>query len=163
MPDDRTICKSCLQPIDRLFHAPYEGAPEDELEFEGWMHCRQPETDHEVVPIAATDAPFIDQVCDFCGEPDISWIFPTDPDKHREFHGIKITDTAWATCDACHSVITTSLTGQDISRRIASRSLPLKSVPEHVRPHLQEVLGEQYQQFLEARSGDPVTLREYIS
>lgn len=161
--DKRIICRTCFQPIDRVFEAPYEGAPRTEWKVSGWMHPRRTDTDHEPDPISADKVPFIDQVCDFCGEPDIAWIFPTDVDKPREFHGLQLTEEAWAACQLCHNAILASSTGRELARAIADRSLPLKQVPKRLRQHFtDEVLAWQYQQFLDARSADPVTLTKYV-
>lgn len=164
MADERNVCKVCVQPVDRVFDVPYEGAPKSEWKFTGWMHSRRLDSDHEPEPISAEAAPFIDQVCDFCGEPNLNWIFPTDVDQPREFHGIKYAEEAWAACQLCHDVIVTSLTGRDIARRIAHRSLPLREVPPHLHQHFIEVvLADQYQQFIAARRGNPISLQEYVS
>lgn len=164
MPDDRMVCKTCFQPVDRVFDVPYEGAPESEQVLVGWMHPRRFDAGHPAEPISSSEAPFIDQVCDFCGEPNIDWIFPTDVEQAREFAGMKYVEEAWAACQLCHDAIITSLTGQAIARRIASRSLPLRQVPKHIQQHFVDVvLAGQYQQFLQARTGDPITLAEYIA
>lgn len=163
MADTRIVCKICLQPIDRIYDVPYLGAPESEWRITGWVHPRRMAADHEPEPIPAEEAPFIDQVCDFCGKPNLAWIFPTDVNQQREFNGLKLTEDAWAACELCHDVILTSLTGRDIIRRIAHRSLPLKGMPEHVRPRVVEMLAGQYQQFLTARTGNPIRLADYVS
>lgn len=164
MSDKRIVCKSCLQPIDRVFEAPYAEAPKSEWEMKGWIHPRRPDTKHEPEPLNADEAPFIDQVCDFCGAPDVTWIFPTDINQPREFHGLKLAEEAWAACELCHDDILASPSGRDLARRIEPRSLPLRDVPERLHRHLVDVvLAGQYQQFMTARSGKPIMLAEYNS
>jgi hypothetical protein len=164
VPDDRNICKVCLQPTSRIFHVPYQGAPEEEWELVSYTHDRESDVGHEVVPIKAEEAPFIDQVCDICGEPDLAWIFLVDSNKRRKFRDLEFTEEAWATCQACHDDILVSPTGLALARRIAPRSRPLMTVPEHLHGHfVNEVFADLYQQFLDSREGDPIDFQEYVS
>jgi hypothetical protein len=165
MPDDRNICKTCLMPVSRVFESPGPNAPREEWTFRGWEHVERPPKDgHAPEPIPAHEAPFIDQLCDFCGEPNIAWIFPTDPTKSRTVHGVTFHgEEAWAACQLCHDAVLAATSGHDLVRRIKHRSLPLRQVPRnHILP-VMGVMGEQYQHFLDNRVGDPTTLSEYVS
>lgn len=164
MPDDRNVCKTCLMPVSRMFEAP-PGTPEEDWTFVGWGHVERATTDgHEPVPIPAHEAPFVDQVCDFCGEPDLNWIFPTDPTNPRVLHGVTFHgEDAWAACDKCHKDILAARSGHDLVRRIGNRSLPLRGLPRQHQQGAKAMMGKQYQHFLDNRVGEPVTLSEYVS
>lgn len=165
MPDDRNVCKICLMPVSRVFDTPGPNTPREDWTFVGWEHIERPPHDgHAPEPILAHEAPFVDQVCDFCGEPNIAWIFPTDPNQTRVLHGVSFHgEEAWAACQLCHDDILATTTGLDLVHRIAPRSLPLRQVPkDHVLP-VMTMMGEQYQHFIDHRVGNPITLSEYVS
>lgn len=165
MPDDRMVCKQCYRPVNKLYQADYEGQPREQWVLQGWVHVDRPvDREHEVEPIPAADADFVDQVCDFCGEPNIAWIFPTSPDKIRSIGNVAFYDeTAWAACPPCHDAVLAATSGLNLAKRIAPRSLPLKRTQPNMRPFLLHAMGAQYQHFLDSRSGPPITYNEYVS
>ena len=166
MPDNRMICRVCHRPIDRVFGATSHDQPREEWTFEGYVHLdRKPETPHDPDPIPAEEADFIDQVCDFCGQPDIAWVFPVDPDEMRFLTpSITINDTAWAACQSCYEIIEHErFDAARLAKHIIQRHPSAKALPSgHIKNLYQRELTRIYNHFMKVKR-TPVTLNEFIS
>jgi len=163
MPDERLICKICNRPIDRVFGADSPDQPEDEWTFEGYAHLdRKPDYPHDPDPIPAEEADFIDQVCDFCGQPDIAWVFPVESDKMRWLGpNVTISDTAWAACQGCHDAIG-RLDAVELAEYVVHRHPSAKNLPHELRHIYEHELCKIYTHFMKVKK-QPVTLNEYVS
>lgn len=167
MPDTRMICETCLRPVSRMWGADThdEEFVEGETEVVAWVHTDRPSDEpHDVVPIPAESAPAIDQVCDFCSQPNIAWIFPTDRTRRQIAPGVFQDDTAWAACQACHDDILDL--GQDaptfVGRVKARLDIDDSSIPEPIRSILNNQWAQTFALFLRHRH-DPVTLSEWVA
>lgn len=144
---------------------PDEQYVEGETEIVAWVHSdRPPDEPHDAIPIPAEDAPTVDQICDFCSQPDIAWIFPTDRIRRQIAPGVFQDDTEWAACNACHDDILEL--GRDAAtflKRVKTRlDIDDSNIPEPVRSLLNDQWLSMFVLFMSHRH-DPITLSEWVA
>lgn len=165
MPDDRLVCAICFRPVDRIFHTDSEDTPEEEWELTGYMHAaRPPDEPHEPQPIPAEQADFIDQVCDFCGRPDIAWIYDVQhtPRQFMILSNVSIYDSAWAACEHCHKMLQKPDVGpEEMAVYVSKRHPNFKRISKEMRVGMTKELARLYEHFFATRK-EAVTLSDYI-
>lgn len=166
MPDTRMVCKTCYIPVSPYYGADAPTTDLDSLELQGWAHLDRQGEPHEVIPIPADEADYIDQVCDFCSKPNISWIIKVPGTLREVFPGTFVNDTAWAACDECRGdAMTPGITPRELAERVCRRAVPNYDDAK-LPPAMREVLlarwSELYVAFLK-QPKELVPLQEWVS
>lgn len=166
MPDQRLVCRICNRPVDRIFHATHKDQPKEEWILTGYMHAaRLPDEPHEPEPMPADEAEFIDQVCDFCGRPDIAWIFEVE-DTPRQFQilsNVSIYDSAWAACEHCAKQIQKpDMDAQQMAVYVSKRHPNFKRTLPAIKREMTKELAKLYQHFFDTKKDNPMRLSDYI-
>lgn len=166
MPDTRMVCRTCFIPVSPYYGADALTTDLESLEQQGWAHLDRQDTPHEVIPIPATEADYVDQVCDFCSRPNISWIIKVPPSLREVFPGTYVRDTAWAACDECRDdAMIPGITPRQLAERVCDRAVPewkTAKMPPGMREILLTRWAQLYTEFLK-RPKQLVSLQEWVS
>lgn len=123
-PHPDMVCRTCAEPLNSWhpFHDP------DHIE---WRHGGDPARDHPPAPTPSAETPVVHQICDFCSDTGVRWIYHTKTEisiitaqptytGNQERHRINrhyehvtpeegtpidqrhdVFSTGWAACDDC--------------------------------------------------------------
>lgn len=152
--DDRHVCKRCCRVIGRV---------SKDGEHAGWFHFVKTDPAHDPEPIHITEADVVFEVCDFCSEPDVTYVMHIR-DTTIETSMFLIDDSlAWAACPICRDHImdeeweklaerATKLHAERMSLEVG---LPASILQEQILPTLRNI----HQIFAKSFTGEETKLR----
>ena len=92
-PAQRTICDTCRRPLARHYTPGQPG--------ENWEHHQWDLDDHAPAPRLEMTSDKVAELCDFCGGPEVSWIYPCGTFAI----GSDVMSGGWTACRRCSGLI----------------------------------------------------------
>lgn len=112
--------------------------------------------DHEPIPVPIEQSTNADVRCDFCNNPDPTWVIPQSQGTdiglmligNNESRTVTLVDEEWAACDLCKAAVESASDPRTLAHWVLDQHVKFEHTPKEVmddiRPHMVRDLAGMY-------------------